>query len=370
MKSARNGITSLLLVLVFLSASVTPFEAEAMITCDMINTCEDDDDGGGGGGGDPGENEGVINTVEIVAYTMEAALQCMDWELEGVCIWMTCATFICHFDVSTKVSNNAPELTFQTYNFGNDEPWGETKYLNEAAQASPDSDFVKYLMELASDYNLDDIDLHGGYTTPGHKGNHANLHHRTVDAYGNPAIVAYMALSESLWGLVCDPKATPLFPYYIGNLDVISWRWSIPEVVYPQAFIPGIYDLGSLTNNYGPIYPRSSMSIQQDSFKSAVLGVYRAAHFIVQKGQPHIYYPLKPPSGKGRWPPGGLKYNNPDSGQFQMLYPDTESDCRSFPYGATPGLSKRDITTQYVWNFWRRHKCCRRAGSKLVYHSG
>lgn len=334
--------------------------------------CDTSDGGGGSSGGssDPGENEGVINTAEITAYTMEAALQCMDWELRGVCIWMSCATFVCTFDVSTKVANFAPELTIQTYNFGNDEPWGETKYINEGAQAAPDSEFVKALMEIAADYNFDAIDLHGGYTSPGHKGNHANLHHRTADAYGNPALVAYMALSESLWGLVCDPKATPLFPYYIGNLDVISWRWAIPELIYPQSFLVGIYDLGELDNNYGPIYPRSSMTIHQDSFKSAVLGVFRAAHFITRTGQPHVYFPLDAPDGKGRWPPAGLSQNDANSGQFQMLYPDVETDCRSFPYGATPGLSKRDTTTQYVWNFWRKHKCCQRRGDQLIFHSG
>lgn len=313
---------------------------------------------------------GVINTVEITTHTMAAALSCMDWELRGVCLWMSCATFICTFDVSTKVANFVPELTMQAYNYGEDEPWGETENANEALQASPDSSFVKTLISAVEGFDLSAFKLHGGFTSPGHKGQHANLHHRSVDAYGNPAITAYMALANSLWGLVCYPDTTPLLPYYISNLDAVSWRWGIPEVFYPQGLGFGIYDLGPLTNNYGPIYPRTSMTTQQDTFKSSVLGIYRVAHIVTRPSQGHIYREVTAPSGKGYWPPGPLSETDERTGVFQMLYPDVENDCKKFPYGAEPSAGKRDTKTQYVWNFWRKHKCCIRRGKELIYHTG
>tara|TARA_R110001592_G_scaffold316364_1_gene592809 strand:+ start:45339 stop:46247 length:909 start_codon:yes stop_codon:yes gene_type:complete len=302
---------------------------------------------------------------------MSAALACMDWELRGVCVWMTCATIFCSFDVSTKVANFVPELTIQAYNFGEDEPWGETEQANAVLQAEPDSSFLQTLIASVESFDLSSFfGLHGGFTSPAHKGQHANLHHRAVDAYGNPAITAYMAVAEVAFGLVCYADTTPFLPFYVSNLDAVSWRWGVPEILYPQGLGFGLYDLGSLSNNYGPIYPRTSMTTQQDTFKTSVLGVYRVAHIVTRSSQGHIYRSLTTQSEDGYWPPSPLTENNASTGVFQMLYPDVESNCMEFPYGGEPGAGKRDSKTQYVWNFWRKHKCCQRAGDSLIFHTG
>lgn len=319
-------------------------------------------------GGD--DNNGVISTVEIVEHTMGAALSCMDWEPVGACVWMTCAAIFCTFDVTIKVKNFAPDLVMQAYNYGADEPWEDSEEINEIAQSDPDSSFVKSLISAVENFDLSDFTLNGGFTSPGHKLHHANLHHRAVDGYGNPALVAYMALADAMFGLVCAPETTPLMPYFISNLDSVSWRWGVPEILYPQGLGFGIYDLGSPTNNYGNIYPRTSMTTQQDTFKTSVLGVFRAAHIVTRGGQGHIYQEVPRDGGQGFFAPDPLTEGDDESGMFQMLYPDVESSCRSFPYGGEPSASKRDTKTQYVWNFWRAYKCCDKGGAKLIYSVG
>lgn len=314
---------------------------------------------------------GVINTAQVTTYTMNAALSCLSWQLHGICIWMTCATFVCTFDVSTKVSNFLPEATFQVYGKGDDVPWTETETINDAVQGSSDSSWVKTLISVVEGFSLAGIDMEGGMGAEAHTDHHKNNQFRIVDAYGNPAQPAVEALADASFGLICSNDVTPMFPYFISNLDSVAWRWSIPEAFYPQSFGGFvIYNLGSLTNNYGGFYPRTGFMIQADQFKSSVLSAFRSAHVITRGSQPHVYVRLPRKTGAGRWPPPDLQKSGGDSGMWQMLYPDVESSCMNFPYGATVGTSKRDSRTQYVWNFWRRHKCCERRGSSLIFHSG
>jgi integrating conjugative element protein (TIGR03756 family) len=138
---------------------------------------------------------------------------------------------------------------------------------------------------------------------------------------------------------------------------------------YPQSWTPLIttWDLGNSVNNYGPIYPRHGFMTTQDGLKSAVLTTFRAAHVITRNGEPHLYYTIGQPSEDGYWPSGPLNHNDPDTGMFQMLYPNAETSCEQFPYSGDPSYARRSEIGSYVWNFWKKYKCCQRQGQTLLF---
>jgi integrating conjugative element protein (TIGR03756 family) len=325
------------------------------------------------------EYEGVRDTVDIVDATMSAALSCMDWEVRGVCVWMTCILLACEFDVSVKVKNFVPELTVQAYDRANGEPWTESQDINQVSQGDADSSWVTTIIGWIEDYDVGAIGIRGGVSTEGSKKQHSNLNYKLFDAYGNPAIVAFNEFASST-GYVCGGTTTMFFPYYISNLDSIAWRWDVPEMFYPQSWLPMIsaYDLGNggtggfgfKTNNYGPIYPRHGFLTAQDPLKAAVTTTFRAMHFITRSGEPHLYFSIDEGSSDGYWPPGPLDQDDSDTGRFQMIYPNEESSCTSFPYSGNPSGSRRSTDGSYIWNFWRAFKCCEREGAVLIFHSG
>ena len=88
------------------------------------------------------EYAGVMSTVDIASATLSAALTCLDWEVRGICVWMTCVLTACEFDYSVKVKNFAPDMTVQAYDRANGEPWTESQDLNQVSQGDADSSWV------------------------------------------------------------------------------------------------------------------------------------------------------------------------------------------------------------------------------------
>lgn len=322
----------------------------------------------------PADNdyEGVIDTVDVIEQTMSAALSCMDWEVRGACVWVTCVAFVCAPNISVKVKNFVPDLLIQSYDRANGEPWTESQDINRVSQGDANSSWVTTLISWVEDFDVGSIGLEGGVSTQGSNKKKSGIMFKLVDAYGNPALIPFNALGAATFNLVCSGRTWPLFPYYISNLDAIAWRWDIPEMFYPQSLIPlfTIWSLGTWSNNYGPIYPRHGFLQQEDDLKAAVLTTYRAAHFLTRNNEPHVYMPVSPSQEDGYWPAGPLDQGDSDTGKFQMLYPRDEDSCESFPYGMTPTASRRSDDGSYVWNFWKAYKCCARVGDTLVWHSG
>jgi len=321
---------------------------------------------------DAGTFSGVINTIEISAYTMEAALSCMNWELRGICVWLACVGPICTVNTTVKVKNHVPDLVIQSYDRADSEPWTESHDINIVSQGDADSSWVTTIIGWIESFNVGSVGIEGGVSTESTKGQHANLNFKLVDAYGNPALIAFNLLTESTFGLACAGRTFPFFPYFISNLDSIAWRWDIPEMFYPQSLVPmvTIYDLGTYYNNYGAIYPRHGFITAQDPLKAAVLSAFRAAHVITRNVEPHLYYTIGQPASDGYWPAGPLDQDDKDTGIFQMLYPQKDTSCQKFPYSGDPAFSRRPSDGNYVWNFWKAYKCCKRQGQTLIYHTG
>lgn len=322
----------------------------------------------------PADNDykGVINTVEIIDQTMSAALSCMDWEIRGACLWVTCAGPVCAPNLSVKVKNFVPDLVMQSYDRANGEPWTESQDINRVSLADSESSWVMTMISWVEDFDVESIGIEGGISTQAHVSKKSGLAFKLVDAYGNPALVPFNALGEATFNLFCTGRTWPLFPYYVSNLDAIAWRWDIPEMFYPQSLIPlhTVWSLGSFWNNYGPVYPRHGFLHQEDDLKAAVLTTFRAAHVITRDNEPHVYMPVSPQTEPGYWPAGALEDGDDETGKFQMLYPKDEDSCEAFPYGQNPAGNLRSNDGSYVWNFWKSYKCCARTGDSLLWHSG
>lgn len=318
--------------------------------------------------------DGNINTLEIVKQTMTSAISCMDWEVRGVCVWVSCIPIppLCTFSMSIKTKNFVPELVVQSYDRANDEPWSESKYINNALLADADSSWIAKLIEIGTGANLSGLEIRGGVSSSANKRDTRSLYYKFLDAYGNPSLIFFNKIVAKGLGLICGGQGQPFFPYFISNLDAVSWRWDIPEMFYPQSLMPLVtsYDLGTTNNNYGPIYPRHGFMTSQDPIKASVLSAFRAVHFITRQNEPHIYKELPSSGGDGYWPAGPLTKEDGGTGAWQMLYPKATSSCVMFPYDENPPPDMRSENGGYLWNFWRSYKCCLKTGDKLIYSSG
>ncbi len=103
----------------------------------------------------------------------------------------------------------------------------------------------------------------------------------------------------------CPSDVDPFVPYYLSGTNILSWRFKLPELVYPQTYIPfsNQTTVGELlpgvnsnpftalaqTQNYGSVYPRNGYLLQSDPLKAAAVVAFRSAHVVTRPGQPHIY---------------------------------------------------------------------------------
>lgn len=210
----------------------------------------------------------------------------------------------------------------------------------------------------------------------------------------------------------CPKDTTPLTPHYLSGLNVLAWRYQLPELAYPESFafpLPnsphyvgkfsmapfepakGIAfadpetgigaSIGSWAEDlaiplpdwstWGNIYPRSGWIAQPDEVKNRALAAFRAVHVVTRDGQSHLYNfaEHKRFDGIEVWPVPALEPNKKETGAWQLLIPKTTEGCallQDTPLDAGI-LSQRDpeLTSpsgSYVFNVWRRYECCNEPG--------
>ncbi|MCL2307192.1 MAG: hypothetical protein FWC38_02940 [Proteobacteria bacterium] len=65
----------------------------------------------------------AVTTPEIVAATL--SYPCVQWRVDGICIWLTCTIFGCYTTTSMKVSHFNPEVVVSSYGHTGFNPWRE-----------------------------------------------------------------------------------------------------------------------------------------------------------------------------------------------------------------------------------------------------
>jgi len=221
----------------------------------------------------------------------------------------------------------------------------------------------------------------------------------------------------------CPTDVEPFLPYYLSGTNILSWRYKIPEIVYPQTYIPfsnsttiGTLFPGGSTNplaalsslseiqNYGSVYPRNGYSLQPHPLKAAAVAAFRATHVVSRPGQPHIYRHPEPKSYGNMMmlDPGyeinfegdderdaEVTYLQPDvaeSGRWNLVHNvggEEDKSCARFGSSVTNEKietdnpikligsvantftdqwadDKKSDDNSYVFSMWRRYRCAER----------
>ncbi len=203
----------------------------------------------------------------------------------------------------------------------------------------------------------------------------------------------------------CPNDTSILTPHYLSGLNILSWRYQLPELAYPHSYafpLPdseyfvGKFRAGSLPplkyaegtgmdyagespswasaiefpdwSTWGNIYPRSGWVAQPDEVKNRSVAAFRAVHVVTRENQSHLYnYADKkdPPEGMKKVWPEKLSPLDKETGAWQMLYPKKAGSCDLLPDTAADGgiFTPRDegLTSDsgaYIYNVWRKYECC------------
>lgn len=285
----------------------------------------------------------ALDSATVVGSTLST--DCMEYKVVGICFWLFCTNFGCSVRTSVKVKHFVPELVVSSYANTGENPWTDVSSMSSPSGLSQG----------------------GGNDHASNR--YSSERFKNADAVGHPGGYVFTQFASSS-GYVCKTGATAYMPYFLSTLDPLAWRHSIPESLYPQALIPGQREIGSSTDNWGHLFPRSGWVNQSNDYKAAAVVAQRVGDFVTQRGQPHVYLPLTPNKSDGYWPPepGDVEEGNATTHKWQALWPVLDNTCAVFPSGgATETFSDRQAQDGgYAWAFWRPYSCCEREGQTFL----
>ena len=276
-----------------------------------------------------------LNTASIMASS--ASTSCLDYKVLGTCFWLFCTKFGCKIRTSTKIKHYIPEVVVSSYNHQAQNPWVEMNFLSNGVKG-------------------------GDYQSP-HK-DYTQATFKNVDVIGHPQGAISQMLNST--GYYCKSQTTPFVPYYLSGLDFLAWRFGVPEMVYPEALIPGMREIRANGDTWGNIYPRAGTVTQVHDYKASAVTAHRVADVVTNTFQPHVYIPIakKDNQSNGEWFPPPVKEGDAKTHKWQQLHPVTSQSCAIFPDNPPSMLSENG---SYAWALWRPYKCCKKRGQTFLY---
>lgn len=276
-----------------------------------------------------------LNTASIMASS--ASTSCLDYKVVGTCFWLFCTKFGCKIRTSTKIKHYIPEVVVSSYNHQAQNPWVEMNFLSNGVKG-------------------------GDYQSP-HK-DYTQATFKNVDVIGHPQGAISQMLNST--GYYCKSQTTPFVPYYLSGLDFLAWRFGVPEMVYPEALIPGMREIRANGDTWGNIYPRAGTVTQVHDYKASAVTAHRVADVVTNTFQPHVYIPIakKDNQSNGEWFPPPVKEGDEKTHKWQQLHPVTSQSCAIFPDNPPSMLSENG---SYAWALWRPYKCCKKRGQTFLY---
>jgi integrating conjugative element protein (TIGR03756 family) len=308
----------------------------------------------------------TVNTLSLSTGALAPA--CLRYRPVGACFYLVCSLIECHIETEIKVAHFNPDLVVSSYNAlpgldpvsGN--PWVEVREILGGLQTGAASMLSGMLG------GINGLIQTGGNFS---HGKHQNTIYKEGDAIGHPLASVTGQMSS---GLICPSDATSFKPYFMSGFDVLAWRWQVPELVYPQAWVPGWHEIGNFPfNTWGNLYPRSGMLVQSDEAKMAAVAAQRIGDIVTRKNQPHVYFALgegehpNNPHVNGNvlvWSPGALQENVADGGWWQLNAPVMEKRCHIFGESDLVALNswgggRVAGTGNYAFTLWRPYQCCK-----------
>ena len=276
-----------------------------------------------------------LNTASSMASS--ASSSCLEYKVVGTCFWLFCTKFGCKIRTSTKIKHYIPEVVVSSYNHQAQNPWVEMNFLSNGVKG-------------------------GDYQSP-HK-DYTQATFKNVDVIGHPQGAISQMLNST--GYYCKSQTTPFVPYYLSGLDFLAWRFGVPEMVYPEALIPGMREIRANGDTWGNIYPRAGTVTQVHDYKASAVTAHRVADVVTNTFQPHVYIPIakKDNQSNGEWFPPPVKEGDEKTHKWQQLHPVTSQSCAIFPDNPPSMLSENG---SYAWALWRPYKCCKKRGQTFLY---
>lgn len=282
----------------------------------------------------------AIESATLASSSLAPA--CLSYRIVGVCYWLRCTPFGCKVKTSAKVRHFVPDAVVSSYADTGANPWREVALMSPANFTAQG----------------------GGDSTSNQAHENTLLRFKNADVIGHPGALLFSRFA-SQFGYSCAGASTPYMPYLLSSFDTLAWRQNLPEMLYPEALIPGRREVGSMAsgNLWGALYPRGGFVQQPDDYKAAAVIAQRAGDVVTRRGQPHVYQPLLAKSKPGYWPAGELREGDARSGQWQQLQPALSMTCAVFPQ---PGALPQAEDGAYVWALWRPYSCCKRQGQLFL----
>jgi integrating conjugative element protein (TIGR03756 family) len=282
----------------------------------------------------------ALNTSTITSSTLSP--DCLEYRVVGICFWLFCTNFGCSVETSVKVRHYVPDAVVSSYSNTGANPWVEVQSMsrpNATAQAGGD-----------------------GTTNEDHENNLAKF--KNADVIGHPGGYVFSQFASN-FGYSCEGAGTAFMPYLLSTLDTVAWRYNIPEMVYPEALVPGMREIGSRTglNLWGNVYPRGGFLHQSDDYMAGAVVAQRAGDIVTRSGQIHVYQSLLADAEDGYWPAGELVESDAQTGKWQELTPTLSRTCAVFPH--TEGRVQAQ-QGDYAWALWRSYSCCKREGQVFL----
>ena len=294
-------------------------------------------------------------TADIVAASFSPS--CLDYCFTGVCIKIVCRP-ICHIVTTPYVEHNLPDLIVSSYNNPGEISWIEARNLI----GTPMLATISGLLSALTGFELID----GGYKDVASKTATAdeeetqttnNLKFKEVSVIGNPVIDAVEAVLPDEH--FCKSEVDPLFPYFQSEADALTWRLGVPELLYPESWIPGAREIGTLNppQSWGSVKPRTGWVLQEYDTFAAAVAAQRAIDVTTRSNQPHVY--VKAP---------GVEESDENEDKWGMISPKLEPNyCTAFGkdlfYYIDREAPKAD--EGYGWIYWAHHECCAGNGFTL-----
>lgn len=308
-----------------------------------------------------------ISTSEIMS--LSKSVSCLNWQVIGGCVWYTWPNKI---DFSVKVKHYIPDYVISVYQRSGENPWELMKWIDEPGNA---------LLQSVSGFKPGG----GSVNATGRGAKSTNVMFKNAMAIGNPLTSVWENIGFGYF--LCKSDVTSFMPAYASSFDNLLWRVQpIEALLYlPIQMIGQRHRIApsnaSFLSKWAFLYPRTGFVITTDDLKVAAVAAHRVASIITSQGFDATMHIANRPSMQnksGWWPPRTVKEENASQGYFQMLLPKKEQTCHmiadmgvGYASGQGDGLMDwRNREGNYVWNFWRLYRCCRREGSSLVMHFG
>lgn len=278
-------------------------------------------------------------------------LQCINYKVKGLCVWLKCTHFGCYIVTSIVVSHYNPDALFEVTQSQNNLPIGWISNPVKSVINAP----ATTLLGMAPGPGMQRSGLQ-----------QKNKQFFEVGVYGNPVLPLYKGIVGTFFSLAnfCNSSVVPLKPYMNSELD-LEWRYSMTEALLTASPSNFSRYIGTPSDQWGHVYPRVGSVIQPDPFRAAATAAQRTASIVTTSPDAHINIDLPDtvPNQK-TWAPTSAIEGDRETAMWQKNYPRGDSGCKVFPANGVDSSvdTTSSDTFNYLWTLWRRYECCKIRG--------